>query len=79
MPTHASKASNAIAFRTGASALVWARLSSVGGWLVVVAMPVFVYNPTGSVLNKGLAFVAEAGRTGHLAPRMSDRGRVYPL
>jgi predicted MFS family arabinose efflux permease len=50
-----------IIFRNRRFGLLWGGqlLSNIGGWLMVVAVPVFVFNLTGSVLHTGLAFVAE--------------------
>jgi len=50
-----------IIFENRRFGLLWAGqlLSNIGGWLMVVAVPVFVYNLTGSVLNTSLAFIAE--------------------
>ncbi|MFG1889097.1 MFS transporter [Micromonospora sp. NPDC049051] len=41
--------------------LLWSStlLSNVGNWLMIVAVPVYVYTMTGSTMSSGLAFVAQ--------------------
>ena len=47
--------------RNGSFGLLWAGqlLSNIGTWLLVVAVPVYVFHLTGSAPSTGLAFVAE--------------------
>jgi len=50
-----------IIFRNRDFGLLWSGqlLSNLGGWLMVVAVPVYVYDLTGSAVSTGAAFVAE--------------------
>ncbi|ASW55757.1 MFS transporter [Plantactinospora sp. KBS50] len=56
--------------RNRAFGLLWSSqvLSNVGNWLLVVAVPVFVFQLTGSALSTGLAFVAETAPALVLGP-----------
>lgn len=49
-----------ILFRNRRFGLLWLSglLSNTGNWLMIVAVPVYVFTMTGSTLNSGLAFVA---------------------
>ncbi len=52
---------HAITVRNGSFGLLWAGqlLSAIGTWLLVVAIPVYVFHLTASARDTGLAFVAE--------------------
>src|SRR4051812_47483047 len=64
--------------------LLWSSqlLSNVGNWLLIVAVPVFVFQITGSALSIGLAFFAETapalvlGRIGGVDVDRWDRRMV---
>lgn len=59
-----------IVIRNRAFGLLWSGqlLSNMGNWLMVIAVPVFVYTLTGSAVNTSLAFVAETLPAALFAP-----------
>jgi predicted MFS family arabinose efflux permease len=69
-----------IIFRNRGFGLLWTGqlLSSAGSWLLVVAVPVYVFHLTGSATDTGLAFVAEVSPlllVGPVAGVFADRWR----